>query len=304
MVATGFTWGTGALDYDNDGDTDLVFYGGIDAGPFVDASNPGSLIRNDGKAGFQYDMDALFPTGAPHHLRTEHGVAVGDLDQDGFPDIVSISSTDLPTAPLSPVPYPRQWGSPIDGLATLFPTWLPGDDPNEFVYSGIDLPFGSVAIELSSGNDNGWIAVGARGSVGDVPGARVPRDGFGAVIHVTPRSEDGSGPTAIRPVVGGSSYASQNAREITFGLGDAGKATVEVLWPGGVRNRLYDVHAGERVELPEIPCSFDDPSLGPAAYAACVRDALDRLEAAGALDAAARGRLLGSALRAFAEETR
>jgi hypothetical protein len=304
MVATGFTWGAGALDYDNDGDSDLVFYGGIDAGPFVDASNPGSLVRNDGQAGFTYDLNALFPTGAPHHLRTEHGLAVGDLDRDGFPDIVSISSTNLPTAPLSPIPYPQQWGSPIDGLATLFPTWLPGDDPDEFVYSGIDLPFGSVAIELSSGNDNGWVAVSTRGSAGDVTGARTPRDGFGAVIRVTPQQGRHSGPTAIRPVVGGSSYASQNAREITFGLADARKATVEVLWPGGVRNRLYGVQNGERVTLPEIPCSFDDPSFSPWEYVACVRGALDQLQAAGALEAGERGRLLGSALRAFAAERR
>jgi hypothetical protein len=301
LVATGFTWGAAALDYDNDGDTDLVFHGGIDGGPFVDASNPGSLIRNDGRAGFTYDLDALVPTGAPHHLRTEHGLAVGDLDRNGFPDVVTISSTDLPTAPLAPIPYAQRWGSPIDDLATLFPTWLPGDAPDEFVYGGVDLHRGTVAIELASGNDHGWIAVSARGSAGEVPGARVPRDGFGAVIRVTPEG-GGDAPTAIRPMVGGSSYASQNAREITFGLGEAEKATVEVLWPGGVRNRLYGIRSGERVTLPEIPCSFDDPSSDPAGYGACVRDALDRLEAAGALAPGDRGRLLGSALRAFAAE--
>ena len=151
MVAGGFSWGTSALDYDNDGDSDLVFYGGIDAGPFVDASNPGSLAENDGAAGFTYDLGALIPSGAPHHLRIENGLAVGDLDADGFPDIVSISGANLPTQPFGPIPYPRAWGSPIDGLAVLFPTWFPGTEPNQFVYSGVHLPLGTVAVELQLG---------------------------------------------------------------------------------------------------------------------------------------------------------
>jgi len=302
MVAGGFSWGTSALDYDNDGDSDIVFYGGIDAGPFVDASNPGSLAENDGAAGFTYDVDALFPTGAPHDRRIENGLAVGDLDSDGFPDIVSISGANLPTQPFGPIPYPRAWGSPIDGRALLFPTWFPGTEPNQFVYSGVELPLGTVAVELNSGtaagpHGNRWIAVTTRGSVGDTAGARTPRDGYGAVVRVTPAR----GRTAIRPVLGGSSYASQNARELTFGLGRAHRATVEVLWPGGVRNRLYRVRAGERIAFPEIPCSFDDPAATPAAYAACVTGALDELAAAGAIGRHERGRYLGSALRAFAE---
>jgi len=299
MVAGGFSWGTSALDYDNDGDSDLVFYGGIDAGPFVDASNPGSLAENDGAAGFTYDLDALIPTGAPHDRRVENGLAVGDLDGDGFPDIVSISGANLPTQPFGPIPYPQAWGSPIDGRALLFPTWFPGSAPFQYVYSGVELPLGTVAVELSSGAEedrNGWIAVTTRGSVGDADGARAPRDGYGAVLRVTPAR----GRTAIRPVLGGSSYASQNARELTFGLGAAHRATVEVLWPGGVRNRLYGVRAGERIVFPEIPCSYDDPDATPAAYQACVTRALDDLAAAGAIDPGMRGRYLGSALRAFA----
>jgi hypothetical protein len=314
MVAGGFSWGTSALDYDNDGDSDLVFYGGIDAGPFVDASNPGSLAENDGAAGFTYDLGALIPTGAPHDRRVENGLAVGDLDADGFPDIVSISGANLPTQPFGPIPYPQQWGSPIDGLAVLFPTWSPGTLPNQFVYSGVELPLGTVAVELNSGDlegsrhgrghggghRNGWIAVTTRGSVDDAEGARVPRDGYGAVIRVTPAG----GSTAIRPVLGGSSYASQNARELTFGLGAAHRATVEVLWPGGVRNRLYDVRAGERIVFPEVPCSFDDPDATPTEYAACVVTALGDLVSAGAIHPGERGRYLGSALRAFAESRR
>lgn len=306
LVATGFGWGTGALDFDNDGDSDVVFYGGLDAGPFVESSNPGSLLENDGAAGFSYALDALLADGADHALRLEHGLAVGDLNRDGHPDVVSISSANLPTQPIGPIPYPQRFGSPIEGLPVFFPSWLPGDEPGELVYSGVRLHQGTVALELSSGDSgNGWIAVSTRGSVGDLPDGRVNRDGIGAVLSVTPEPAAGASPsTAIRPVLGGSSYASQHALETTFGLGRAPKATVEVLWPGGVRNRVDGVRAGERIELPEIPCSFDDPSFTRGTYARCVRDALDGLEAAGVLDPGERGRFLSSALRAFAEHRR
>lgn len=309
LVATGFGWGASALDYDNDGDSDVVFYGGLAPGPLVESSNPGSLLENDGRAGFTYALDELRADGADHSLRLEHGLAVGDLDGNGYPDVVSVSSANLPTAPSSPVgtvPFPQRFGSPIDGLPLLFPSWLPGGGPGELVYGGVPLLRGTLALELSSGGGNGWIAVRTRGSVGEVPGARVNRDGIGAVVAVTPRST-GRGrraPTARRPVLGGSSYASQNALETTFGLGSAPGATVEVLWPGGVRNRLYGVRSGERVVLPEIPCSFDDRSSSRVAYGACVRGALDRLEREGVVDRRTRGRLLGSALRAFADRGR
>ncbi len=59
-----------------------------------------------------------------------------------------------------------------------------------------------------------------------------------------------------------------------FGLGSAASGTVDVLWPGGVRNRLYDVAAGERILFPEIPCSFDGNWPNRQAFRLCVRDAL------------------------------
>ena len=52
---------------------------------------------------------------------------------------------------------------------------------------------------------------------------------------------------------------------------------MEVLWPGGVRNRLYNVEAGEKIYFPEIPVSFDDSDRSPREYVMEVRDALDQL---------------------------
>ena len=136
------------------------------------------------------------------------------------------------------------------------------------------------------------------GSLGITTDGTVNRAGIGAVVHFRPRR----GTTAVRPVLGGSSYASQDALALTFGLGRERRGTVEVLWPGGVRNRLYDLRAGERVRLPEIPCSFDADWPSAQRYLRCVRRALRELRQAGAIGPQQRGRLFASAVRAYLEE--
>ena len=298
LVATPFGWSPMAVDYDNDADTDVIYLGSLGtAVNTVVQDNPGAVLQNRGcSARFVRDVQAMT---TEHQRRVVEGAAAGDLDRDGFPDVVSASSFDIPPE-VEQKPYDLDWGSPFDATA-VYTEFLQPAPGGSFLPLEMQFPDGRLVIDRNSGgNGNGWIAVRAVGTVGWLEGARVNRSGIGAVVRVTPQGKA----TSLRPVMGGSGYASQNALETTFGLGDAKSATVEVLWPGGVRNRLYDVHSGERVELPEIPCSFDDPSFEPATYAACVRGALDRLEAAGALEAGARGRLLGSALRAFAEENR
>lgn len=161
-----------------------------------------------------------------------------------------------------------------------------------------DLEEGSLSIEVNSGgNANGSATVRARGSAGTLPEGRVNRDGIGAVVRFQPEG----GKPAMRPVLGGASYASQDSLEGVFGLGAAARGTVDVLWPGGVRNRLYDVLAGERVLLPEVPCSYAAEWTGADAYHACVDAALEGLEGGGVIGRAERERLLSSALRAVAE---
>lgn len=297
LIATPFGWGAAAFDHDHDGDTDLVFFGGLDSGPIVECSNPGTLLDNDGAAGFSFRADAFQLSAADHTSRIEHGLAVGDLDGDGFGDIVSVSNFNVPSQPVQPIPFPIDQSSPFDGLADFFPTFIPGPGPGQFTFSGAQFENGTLAVELSSGNDNGWVEVRTVGSAGLTGEAQVNRSGIGAVVKVTPHG----GETAIQPILGGSSYASQHTLARQFGLGSAHKATVEVLWPGGVRNRLYNVRAGERVVFPEIPCSLDaNQPFGQ--FMSCVRTALDDLVDAGVLSRGERARFLGSAARAFQEE--
>jgi len=298
LVATPFGWGVSTFDYDLDGDLDIVYQGGLDVGPFLEASNPGVVLENPGCTGaFTWDRDAL--PSVDHQRRTVQGVAVGDLDQDGFPDVVSVSSADEPE-PLPLVPFPVTYGSPFDPpLAAVMPTFIP-TGPGTFVWSGLDPVEGSLTVEIAAPAgavaDNGSVTVEPVGTVGITTGGRANRSGIGALVTVTPHG----GAPVTRPVLGGSSYASQDALGQPFGLGRRHTATVDVVWPGGTHNRLDGVRAGEHLRIPEIPCSIDGDWPSPAAYAACVETALDELQDAGLVGPGERGRYLGSALRARA----
>ena len=293
LRATPAGWGTSAPDYDNDGDVDIIFHGGLYFGP-VGQGAPGSILVNDGSAQFTRDADALAGS-TDHEARAVQGLATGDLDGNGFDDIASVSSFDVPAA--NQATYNHAWGSPFDGgrYAQIFlPT---GDLSGDSVFSGNFPDPGTLSVELSSGNGNRSVRVRTLGTIGITSGGSVNRDGIGAVVAFT----TASGKRVLRPVIGGSSYASQDALEGTFGLGRERRGTVEILWPGGIRNRLYNVPQGSRVVFPEIPCGFDDDWSRFSAYRQCVAEALDELIAAGVVSRGQRGWFLGSALRAFRE---
>lgn len=290
LVVTPFGWGTELADYDNDGDTDIIFYGGMDVAPYVQADNPGIILRNDGNANFTWDRAAT-ASSAEFVLRQEvQGMAVGDLNGDGFVDIVHVSSAFSPsTLPL--VPANQKWGSPFDDTAFIVPTFTP-IGPGEWEWSGVPLEDGFLGIQVNSAsNGNGWVKVDVRGTKGLTTNGRVNRDGIGAIVKFTPKK----GKQVMSPVLGGSSYASQHALTQYFGMGDKKEGMIEVLWPGGVRNRLYKVKPGEHVTLPEIPCDAGGQWAKKKDYEACVDGALSEL----GLDAKFQKRLRDSAMTAY-----
>ncbi|VAW52333.1 hypothetical protein MNBD_GAMMA06-1274 [hydrothermal vent metagenome] len=299
LVATPFGWGAAISDYDNDGDSDIVYHGGADFAVYQDGSNPGAMLLNDGAANFTYDALALSQS-TNHVSRNVRGVVMGDLNNDGFSDIVSVSAQNWPQfAPLVPMlPFPL--GSPFDAAA-LWPAFFPVDAANPlagFVWSGIDPEDGTLSIEINSAdNNNNWVKVKTLGSKGIANNGSVNRDGIGAIIRFTPEA----GKTAMLPVTAGSSYASQNSLEKIFGLGDAEHGTIEILWPGGVRNKLYYVHSSEAILFPEIPCSFDDESLNKKAYSHCVWYSLKQIKEEGLIDRHQAIYFYFSALRAYSD---
>ena len=149
----------------------------------------------------------------------------------------------------------------------------------------------------SADNGNHWAKIAVVGSVDITDGGINNRNGVGA--NVTFRSLGGKAVT--RPVLAGSSYASQDSRELIFGMGDKHLGRVDVVWPGGVKNRLYAIKPGERLTLPEIPCSYDTAEPFRA-YSKCVNEALRNLKRAGIISGAAKIRLKISAFYAYFAE--
>jgi enediyne biosynthesis protein E4 len=299
LAATPFGWSATAPDYDNDGDPDIVYFGSLgDAIHAILSDNPGAVLNNDEcSARFRRDAEAL---AVAHNQRVVEGAASGDLDGNGFPDLVSVSSFDLPEE-LPETPYLPTFGSPFDPPEAVYHEYYAPASGGRFVSKGVEFPEGRLVVEVNDGaNGNAWVAVRLRGSVGEVPGGRVNRDGIGGVIRVTPEG----GRTAMRPVVGGAGYASQDALEATFGLGHVARASVEVAWPGGARNRLDGVRRGERLLFPEIPCDFAGEWKSEAEYRGCVDRSLATLTAAGVLDEAAAERFRAGALAARDDQPR
>ncbi len=97
-----FGWGTSPIDYDNDGDVDIYYDGKVDMAQFIMGDNPGIMLTNTGScsATMAYDAHAILED---HRPRMVEGVAVGDLNNDGFDDILTVSELQRHADQLVPV---------------------------------------------------------------------------------------------------------------------------------------------------------------------------------------------------------
>ncbi len=269
-----FGWGTSVLDLENDGDLDIIYHGGFDLGVVIMAT-PAVVMVGDGTGAFVRDRDA-FARSTDHLRRNVRSMAVGDLDENGFDDVVSVSNFDIPeSVPMTLLP---PLGGDFDDDSYIVDHFLPIDPTpprilQPHVWQGYQFPNGSLSVELNNGESgHGSVRVRLVGTVGVTTDGRASRDPYGAVVEVTPRG----GAPILRPLLGGSSMAAQDSPLMTFGLGDADSGQVDVQWPGGHRNRFF-LNPGSSATLPEIPCTFDDLDASFVEYFSCVRRSLTEM---------------------------
>lgn len=322
---TPFGWGGVIYDYDNDGDYDILVHGGLDAGSGIIADNPGTLYQNnDGcfqdvervdalETGvFEIDEECAYILGIPgctyHTTRIVWGTAIGDLNNDGFYDIVTTSQSvvDLNQTGSAvpgtgfidgfPIPPPgfsiegamlldakNDPPGDLDDTAIQFPTYITLTGPPEiqpdFLWLGYQPLPGDLFVEVASAdNGNNWIKITAKGSKDlCLVEGNVNRDGIGAILNVDKMTQ---------AITGGESMISSHSFEKIFGLGKKNRADLTIKWPragseGGYNvNKLNNIKKGSILTIYEIPCDFETRNADKKTrkeYEWCVERSLDAL---------------------------
>ncbi len=244
LQAYDFGFGATFFDYDNDGDQDLYWLGstvargealGGDAFP-----GAGRMLEGDGRGSFEditvrahlldidrVKYDDLFTSERSLEARrisrrfheNGKGLAHGDLNGDGYVDLVGANSS----------------GPKLFGDETM------------------DIP-GPVFVWLNGGGPNHWLTLRLRGRMA-VDGTGSNADGVGARVYVTTSPPRQRWPLVqVQEVRAGSSYLSMDSVDLEFGLGESSAADrIEIRWPSGRVQFLTGVAANQVLVVEEPP---------------------------------------------------
>ncbi len=243
-------------DVDDDGALDIVVTN------FEVESN--ALYKNAGSGLF---VDWRFAAGIadPSLPMLGFGVALADLDLDGDLDLAVANGHILDNAaeidPRSRFAQPNQvlenlgggrfrelsgtgFEEPVRVSRGLAAGDLDGDGDLDLVVVNSNQradAYENLADEAPGSAPRGWLEVGLRGSGGN-------RFGVGARLELEPAGEAGS--PQVREVRTGTSYLSQDALTVHFGLGDAASAKLTVRWPEDGKVMVYEgLRARRRVVI-------------------------------------------------------
>jgi len=243
--------GVDAIDYDRSGR------------PHVLVSNFQNqmlaLYHNDG-GGLFTDVAPSSPVGRASMATLGFGAFFFDYDLDGWPDVLATNghieesvSTVTPKVTFKQPPLLfRNLGkgrfehaSPSAGKDFAVPQAGRGAAYGDYDRDGdLDVLFvnnhaPARLLRNDGGSRNNFVTV-------RLAGAKANRSGIGAVVSI--ESAQGAQWQMVRS---GSSYCSQSDLALTFGLGKDPTAMIEVIWPGGTKDRVTNVPARSFVKIVE-----------------------------------------------------
>jgi enediyne biosynthesis protein E4 len=248
LAAYDFGFGTTFFDYDNDGDQDLYWLGSTVSsgmGPGGDVfPGVGRMLRADGTGSFEDitvrarlldilgvhyedldDPDSILSLRARKINNRFHengkGLAHGDLDGDGFVDLIGVNSS----------------GEIWEGRETT-----------------VAVAPAPIFIWINGGGSNHWITLRLTGRM-TIDGTGSNADGIGARVYLRDSewSTNADG-IQVQEVLGGSSYMSMDSLDLEFGLGRVTDIDeITVIWPSGRIQTLTDVPADRVLQITEPP---------------------------------------------------
>ena len=247
LSAYDFGFGTVFLDYDNDGYQDLYWLGALISrgeGPGGQQyPGAGRMLRGDRAGGFEdvtietrlldvqdVDYSILDPTdsrfdsdkqriSAAFHENGK-GLAKGDLNGDGYVDLVATNSS-----------------------GDLY------DDSGNVVFTK-----GPLFVWLNQGSGKNWIALRLKGRMA-IDGTGANADAVGARVYLTAKTDKTAGAvptTQVQEALASSTFLSMNSPDLHFGLGDAETvAEITIHWPGGATQTLHNVPVNQVLMVEE-----------------------------------------------------
>jgi enediyne biosynthesis protein E4 len=229
-------------DYDNDGRPDVLVT--------VLPREIYSLYHNEGGGNFNYaSLEAGL--GALTSMSSGWGVGLEDFDNDGWKDLfvaqghvldnvqdidASLRYKELPLIALNHKGRFERADSgvtkPLAARGVAF-----GDIDNDGCMDAVLSCLGGPPVLLLNrgGGANHWLSISLQGT-------RSNRDGYGARVSV-------NGQTRVATSTG--SYLCANDKRLHFGLGPAEQASVEILWPSGVKQVINNVRADQFLPVRE-----------------------------------------------------
>ena len=242
--------GVDFADYNNDGLPDLVITNL--------ASQKYAMYANNGDGSFTYSSYST-GLGGMTQLHSGWGIRFMDFDNDGLKDLLVAQGHDLDTVELNfsaihyrePMMLARNTGHGFVDVSdrsgeALKQTWvgrgmalgdLYNDGNLDAVVTTNDGPAHILRNQTASGNH--WLGL-------NLVGHRSNRDAIGAEVKLMTTR----GPQ-WETVSTASSYLSASDKRLHFGLGADKTATLEILWPSGIRQTLKDVAADQILKVDE-----------------------------------------------------